>query len=197
MKDPLKAGMPGIDTQMSPLLSPPAQGTADLSPSKLSPPIQVHKGGDRQVTFSSERGGRFSYKLSTHKQDHTQFGAWQGCETAGMQAKSCSHLQQCWLPAQDRVVGSEATRGMGAATTAVTPGLPRAILWGLWHWGCQQGSEQEQGAGMDVLEEGQLGLVSPQCPPQSQEQAGVDRRTISQGKPRGSVCPKLWASAVG
>lgn len=31
--------------------------------------------------------------------------------------------------------------------------FPRAILWDLWHWGCQ-GSEQEQGAGMDILEEG-------------------------------------------
>lgn len=201
MRDPLKQGCLRL-THRCPLSCPhlprEPQSRDQLCPSKLPPPTHVHKGGDRQVTFSSERGGKFSYKpvLSIHKQDHIEFGAWQGCETIGIRAKSCSHLQECWLTAQDHVVGSEATRGTGAATPGETPGLAQSnplgsVALGLPGLRAGAGSRDGYSGG------GVAGAGEPPVPPLSQEQAGGDRRTISQDKPRGSVCPKLWANAVG
>lgn len=42
---------------------------------------------------------------------------------------------------------------MGTEPQEQLQAFSRAILWDLWQWGCQ-GSEQEQGAVMDILVEG-------------------------------------------
>lgn len=47
----------------------------------------------------------------------------QSWETIGISAKSCSHLQECCITAQDHVVGSEEIRGVGTAATGATPSL--------------------------------------------------------------------------
>lgn len=96
VKDPLKAGMSGIDTPMSPLLSLPPQGITEHGSPVSQQAATFHpcaQGvGDRQVTFSSERGRRFSYKpvLSIHtQQDHISVcgmagGPVQGYGTIGI-----------------------------------------------------------------------------------------------------------------
>lgn len=189
-----------MDTLMSPVLSLPAQGATEQGSRVSQRAVPFHPcaqgDGDRQGMLSwglgSERGREFSCKpaLSIHTQDHISVrgragGPVQGWETTGISAKSCSHLHRCWVTAQDRAVGSEATRDVGTATTGATPSLGQSNPLGSVVLGLP-GLRAGAGAAMDILVEGWLGLASPQCPSRSQEQAGVDRGAISQEKPWGS-----------